>query len=76
MAIEVTPKTKAHMDALVSYMLPGQSYKASDLEGVTDVKSSRLRSILNQMVEMQLLIAEGDRKLRTYRRVLIAEARK
>ncbi len=66
--IKITPKTKTHIEILLAFMKPGQNYKASDLELVINVKTSRLRAILKQMIEQKLLIAEGERKKRVYRR--------
>lgn len=67
--INVTKKTQEKFDAILQYMQPDEWYKASAFEGVVDVKDSRIKVILNKMVELGLIESVGSTKGKKYRKL-------
>lgn len=46
--------------------IKGKRCKAGELEEVIDVKASRIRIVLNKMLDAGLMQTEGERKQRIY----------
>lgn len=51
-------------------MRPGEWYKASEFEGVVDVKEFRIKVLLKDLVEQGLIEGKGSTKGKRYRKVI------
>ena len=69
---KVTKKTQQKYEAILNAMQPEQWYKASEFERVVDVKESRIKVLLKNLVEQGLLESTGSTKGKMYK---IANAR-
>ena len=72
MAKKSDEKTQEKYEAILNSMQPEQWYKASEFERVVDVKESRIKVLLKNLVEQGLLERTGSTKGKMYK---IANAR-
>lgn len=64
---KITKKTEQQLDYILEFMLPGREYKISELVEVVGVKESRARILVNELVKLGKIEAEGKNKGRRYR---------
>jgi ATP-dependent DNA helicase RecG len=64
---KVTKKTQEKYDSILKYMQPDKWYKASEFESIVDVKESRVKVLLRDMVEQGLLESTGSTKGKMYK---------
>lgn len=69
---KVAKKTQEKYEAILNSMQPEQWYKASEFERVVDVKESRIKVLLKNLVEQGLLESTGSTNGKMYK---IANAR-
>ena len=55
-------------ERILSFMEPGEWYRASELENVLDVRERRMRTLLGELTEARLLEDNGVTKGRRYRK--------
>lgn len=60
-------KTAAHKKAIISYLSVNASAKSTELAVLLDLKPTRVKEILAEMVNEKTIIAEGENKNRVYR---------
>ena len=60
-------KTEAHKDAIVAYLTGNVTAKTSELMEVLNLKQSRVRKLLSELVEADIVVAEGNNKNRVYK---------
>ena len=65
---KVTKKTQEKYEAILNTMQPEQWYKASEFESVVDVKESRIKVLLKNLVEQGLIDSTGSTKGKMYRK--------
>ena len=65
-AISLSSKTVRYYEQILTYMEPGKEYKTSEIEALLGLKSSRVRELLNQLVNDEKLQATGENKNRKY----------
>ena len=66
---KVTQKTQKNYEAILNAMPYDIWYKASDFEYVVEVKESRLKKLLADLVEQGKIESIGSTKGRKYRKV-------
>ena len=67
----MTKKTQEKYNAILSSMQPNEWYKASEFETVVEVKESRIKELLKDLVGQGLLESKGSTKGKMYRRATI-----
>lgn len=65
---KITEKTRIQYERILSFMEPGEWYRASELENVLDVRERRMRTLLGELTEARLLEDNGVTKGRRYRK--------
>lgn len=65
---KITEKTRMQYERILSFIEPGEWYRASELVDVLDVKERRMRALLGEMVAAHLLEDNGATKGRRYRK--------
>ncbi len=65
---KITEKTRIQYERILSFMEPGEWYRASELEDVLDVRERRMRTLLGELTEARLLEDNGVTKGRRYRK--------
>ena len=65
---KVTKKTQEKYNVILSAMQPDEWYKASEFESVVDVKESRIKVLLKDLVELELIEGRGSTKGKMYRK--------
>lgn len=63
---KVAAKTAAHKQAIMEYLTENVSAKSAELAELIGVKASRIKVILNEMIEDDIVIAEGGNRNKTY----------
>jgi len=66
-AIKVSEKTQQQYDKIIKFMESGREYKASDFEILLDVKSSRVRKLLGELIAMEKIKKIGSNRGRRYK---------
>lgn len=66
--IKKTLKTKQHYEQILSSMEKDVWYKSSEILDFVDVKISRLKVLLNNLVDSKQLITEGINKSKRYKK--------
>ena len=66
----MTKKTQEKYDAILTKMKPDVWYKTQEIELFADVKTSRVKILLKDLLEMQLIESSGSTKGRLYRKIL------
>ncbi len=64
---KATAKTLAHKQAIIVYLTENISAKSTDIAELLGLKPSRAKVILAQMVDDELLMAEGGNRNRIYK---------
>jgi len=64
---KVAIKTQSHKEIIVEYLTEHVTAKTSDLTEVLDLKASRVRKLLSELIEAEIVVAEGNNKNRTYK---------
>ena len=67
---KVTKKTQEKYTRILNAMQPDIWYKASEFENVADVKESRIKELLKDMVEQGLIEGSGSTKGKQYRKLM------
>ena len=67
---KVTKKTQEKYTLILNAMQPDRWYKASEFESVVDVKESRIKELLKDMVEQGLIEGSGSTKGKQYRKLM------
>ncbi len=57
----------AQKQAILEYLTENISAKSSELANLVGVKSSRIKVILSEMIQDDIIVPEGSNKNRTYR---------
>lgn len=65
---KITEKTRIQYERILSFMEPGEWYRASELENVLDVRERRMRTLLGELTDARLLEDNGVTKGRRYRK--------
>lgn len=65
---KITEKTRIQYERILSFMEPGEWYRASELENILDVRERRMRTLLGELTEARLLEDNGVTKGRRYRK--------
>ena len=60
-------KTSAHKEAIVVYLTNNVSAKCAEISALIGVSIPRTRAILSEMVEDNIIVAEGENKNRIYK---------
>lgn len=60
-------KTAAHKQAIISYLTENVSAKSAEIAELLGLKPSRAKEILAEMVDEDIIIAEGGNRNRTYK---------
>ena len=60
-------KTVAHKQAIISYLTENVSAKSTDIAELLVLKPTRAKEILAEMVDEQIVVAEGGNKNRVYK---------
>lgn len=60
-------KTAAHKKAIISYLSANTSAKSTELAVLLDLKPTRVKELLAEMVNEKLIIAEGENRNRVYK---------
>ena len=66
---KVTKKTQEKYDAILNAMQPDIWYKASEFETVAGVKESRIKVLLKDMLEQDLIESTGSTKGKMYKKI-------
>ena len=64
---KVAIKTMSHKKAIIEYLTVNVSAKSQEFVELLGLKVSRVKVILKEMIEEEIIVAEGDNKNRTYR---------
>lgn len=67
--IKKTLKTKQHYEQILSSMEKDVWYKSSEILNFVDLKISRLKVLLNNLVDSKQLITEGINKSKRYKKI-------
>ena len=67
MAIKVSEKTQEQYDKIIKFMEVGKEYRTSDFEILLDVKSSRVRKLLGELIAMGNVEKIGGNRDRRYK---------
>ncbi len=65
----MTKKTQEKYEAILNYMQPEKWYKASEFEEVVEVKTSRIKVLLADLQEQNLVESSGSTKGKVYKKV-------
>ena len=60
-------KSAAQKDMIIAYLTDHVSGKNADFVELLGVKSTRVKTLLRELTEEDIVVAEGERKARTYR---------
>lgn len=60
-------KTKLQKATIIEYLTENVSGKNSDIADLLDVKYARARQLLSELIEEEIIVAEGANKNRTYK---------
>ena len=60
-------KTAAQKDMIIAYLTDHASGKSSDFVELLGLKSTRVKTLLRELTAEDIIVAEGERKTRTYR---------
>ena len=66
---KVTKKTQEKYDTILAAMKPEIWYKSSDFENILSVKESRIKVLLNELVELGKLESTGNTKGKKYKKL-------
>jgi len=64
---KATAKTVAHKQAIIAYLTENVSAKSAELAELIGLKPTRAKEILADMVNENIIVAEGSNKNRTYK---------
>ena len=65
----MTKKTQEKYTLILNAMQPDRWYKASEFESVVEVKESRIKELLKDMIEQDLIESSGSTKGKQYRKL-------
>jgi len=66
---KITPKTQVQYNRILEYMIPVQWYKASEISVILELKETRTKELLRELVAMGKLIDDGATKGKKYKKV-------
>lgn len=66
---KVTKKTEEKYNAILNTMRCDRWYKASEFENIVDVKESRIKILLNELVKQEKIESTGSTKGKKYSKI-------
>lgn len=64
---KITPKSVAQREAIIEYLTTNVTARNSDLAELLGLKADRVRVIINEMIEDEIVVASGDKRYRVYK---------